>query len=184
MPARDAGGFTIDRGDAVNASIMIRLGTVLLAATLPRFVAAETLPASVAACAAVTDVLQRLACYDREVSQYTQRPPAVSASAASPASAASVPPVAADAPVAAGAPAAIREADTRHWAARIVGIEGRGDDIVVRLDNGQVWEQVQRAEATLGLRNGDRVTIDKGIGTGTYWLAGPSQAVMQVKRNQ
>jgi len=152
------------------------LALALMVSALPGLASAEALPASVAACATLTDVLQRLACYDREVARFTHEPPTTVAKGGISAIAPTTP--APSAPPAVSAPS---KAEPLRVVARIVGIEGHGDDLIVRLDNGQVWEQTQKAEATLGLRPGDRVTIDKGLG-GTYWLGGPSQAVMQVKR--
>jgi len=150
---------------------------------LPALASAETLPASVAACAAETDVLHRLACYDREVARFLQKAPGTaSRDAAAPAAPAA--PAGAAAPAVAPTPTVVApnpENDARHVAGHIVGLDGSGDAVIVHLDNGQSWQQVQKADATMSLRTGDRVTIDRGLG-GTYWLAGPSQAVMQVKR--
>ena len=44
--------------------------------------------------------------------------------------------------------------------------------MVVHLDNGQVWEQVQEPTADMNLRAGDTVTIDKRSLLGSYWLGG------------
>ncbi len=65
--------------------------------------------------------------------------------------------------------------------AHIVSIEGPQDERVLRLDNGQVWEQVQDATAEMSLRAGDAVTIEKGI-MGGYWLGGRSQGIMKVRQ--
>ncbi len=71
--------------------------------------------------------------------------------------------------------------EPRRVTARIVSVEGSPDEKVLRLDNGQVWEQVQEATAEMGLRAGDTVTIEKGI-MGGYWLGGRSQGIMKVRQ--
>jgi hypothetical protein len=54
----------------------VRLLLVLASAIAAPQVFAQTLPASVIACADETDVLKRLSCYDREVSRYRAHPAA------------------------------------------------------------------------------------------------------------
>jgi hypothetical protein len=170
---------------------------------LPRSVRAEALPASVAACAAEHDVGKRLACYDREVARFAPAPPvAPASSAAAVPSAAPVPPAASAPPVAPVPPAAEVAAATaaagageskvasgaqgateqRHIAARIVSIERYPDEIVLHLDNGQIWQQVQAADADPNLHPGDAVTIDRSLGS--YWLSGRSGTALKVKRRQ
>ena len=152
---------------------------------LPAFAAVESLPASVRACAAETDSLRRLMCYDREVARY----PAPVAKAA-PAEAAPAPqatptpatvpttPAAAttSAPPAAGS---ATHTDPQHVTARIVSIDHRPNELTWHLDNGQVWQEVQGVAGDLSLREGDTVKIDKHLGA--YWLSGPHVASMRVR---
>src|SRR5581483_8085097 len=68
----------------------------------------------------------------------------------------------------------------RHIAARIVRVENFPDAIVVHLDNGQVWQQVQEASAAVNLRAGDTVTIDREMAA--YWLSGKDGVVVKVRQ--
>jgi hypothetical protein len=184
----------------------------LSVAALPAHAQADPLPASVRACAAVTDVLQRLACYDREVARYpapaakssapaqlaaptsqgapvTQNSPAPQAAAK-----ASAPPAAPEAnaagsavpPTASGAtptaPAAKKSAtnDSQHVVAHVVSIEHVPNEMILHLDNGQAWQEVQSVPGDLSLREGDAVKIDKHFGS--YWLSGPHVSSMKVRQ--
>jgi outer membrane lipoprotein SlyB len=165
---------------------------------LPRPVRADALPPSVVACAAEHDSRKRLACYDREVARFTPVRPAAVPSAAVPSAAgppAAGPPAAAVAAAAAvgageskvtsgaqGASGTQGAAEPHHIAARIVSIEGYADEIVVHLDNGQIWQQVQATDADPNLHRGDAVTIDRSLGS--YWLSGRSGTALKVKRRQ
>jgi hypothetical protein len=82
-------------------------------------------------------------------------------------------------PQPAQAPASPPEAP-RHVSARIVSIENFPDEIVVHLDNGQVWQQIQEANASVSLRPGDTVTIDREMAA--YWLSGKDGVALKVKR--
>ena len=134
--------------------------------------AAETLPASVRACAAITDSLQRLVCYDREVARFPE-PAATTATkpAAAPAVAA-----AKAAPASAASPAK----DSGRISARVVTIDHRPSEMVLHLDNGQVWQQLQSVSGDLSLREGDTVKIEKHFGS--YWLSGPHVSSMRVRQ--
>ena len=177
--------------------------------------AAETLPASVRACAALTDSLQRLVCYDREVARYPEpaaktptKPEAApaagtaksasAASAASAAKSASPPPASAasgatapsstsstTAPTNTGAAAAndkaaATAADTGRISARVVTIDHQPNEMVLHLDNGQVWQQLQSVSGDLSLREGDTIKIEKHFGS--YWLSGPHVSSMRVRQ--
>jgi hypothetical protein len=155
---------------------------------------AESLPASIRSCASVTDMSSRLACFDQAVKPFLESAPstgaaapnaaaprpAVAANAATPASPAAAPAAAAAANTASATASAPDE--LKHLTARIVSVESLRDGKVIRLDNGQVWQQVQAqdASADVNLRAGDAVTIDKGT-LGTYWLAVRSGDVIKVK---
>jgi len=158
-------------------------------AVLPALVqAADPLPASVRACAAVTDVLQRLACYDREVARYpapaarsapTAAPATPTSQTAAPASQ-SAPMMSSPAPQAAAKvstpPAA--DSDSQHIVAHVVSIERVPNEMIIHLDNGQVWQEVQSVPGDLSLRDGDAIKIDKHFGSN--WLSGPHVSSMKV----
>ena len=151
---------------------------------------AESLPASVRSCASVTDMSSRLACFDQAVKPFLETAP--STGAAVPNAAVPRPAVAANAAtasspaVAPGAAAATNRPgspdELKHLTARIVSVESSRDGKVIRLDNGQVWQQVQAqdASADVNLRAGDAITIDKGT-LGTSWLGVRSGDVIKVK---
>jgi hypothetical protein len=153
--------------------------------------AAESLPASVAACASEKDVLKRLSCFDREVAPFLKQPAAPSAEgkpAAAAAAAATGAAVAASSstPTHSGSGEAAKETvpssggKPQHVAAHIVRIENFPDEIVVHLDNDDVWQQVDPAPASPNLRAGDAVTIDRSMAA--YWLSGPNGVAIKVKQ--
>jgi hypothetical protein len=191
---------------------------------LPAVASADSLPASVRACASETDALQRLECYDREVARYpapapkatSKHEPAAAASAPTNTSAATssptaatsagaaVPPGAAVSPSAAApsgaatptAPAAGQSPaatsspssatntspqEPKRVSAHVVSIDHSSDaTMVLHLDNGQTWEELQSVAGDLSLRQGDSVTIDKHFGS--YWLTGPHVSSMRVRQ--
>jgi hypothetical protein len=175
------------------------LAYLVALAVLPAIVhAADQLPASVRACAAITDVLQRLSCYDREVARYPA-PQAKSAPAGAPAASTSqtpapqaaakvvTPPAASSSntagasapPAAVGADAAAADS-SKHFVAHLVSIERLPNEMILHLDNGQVWQEVQSVSGDLSLREGDAVTIDRHFGS--YWLSGPHVSSMKVRQ--
>jgi hypothetical protein len=145
--------------------------------------AAETLPASVRACAALTDSLQRLVCYDREVARFPE-----TAAAAKPASKPAAAPAPAPAPQPAPPPQPAAATNTPAPAAkasgdisaRIVTIDHQPSQMVFHLDNGQVWEEVQSVSGDLSLREGDTIKIGKHLGS--WWLTGPHVSSMRVRQ--
>ena len=170
------------------------LGCAFSLAAAP-VLAAESVPESVHACAAITDSLQRLVCYDREVAKY----PAFVASAAEKAApaaqqngtaqataprpesnAAPVAPAPATALAAAATTAAATPPADGPISARIVTIEHHPNQLVLHLDNGQVWEEMQSVWGDLSLRAGDVVTIDRHFGS--FWLNGAHVSSMKVQR--
>jgi hypothetical protein len=171
--------------------------------------AAETLPASVRACAALTDSLQRLVCYDREVARFpepaattatkpTAAPavtaakgalatPSTSAPSGGSSSSAGSTPAATNNAAAAGndKPAAAASSaspakDSGRISARVVTIDHQPSEMVLHLDNGQVWQQLQSVSGDLSLREGDTVKIEKHFGS--YWLTGPHVSSMRVRQ--
>jgi hypothetical protein len=167
--------------------------------------AADSLPAGVRACAAITDVLQRLSCYDREVARYPA-PQAGSAPTGAPAASASpmpapqaaakvvtppaasssntagssAPPATAGANTTAPAAGAAAADSSKHFVAHVVSIEHLPNEMILHLDNGQVWQEVQSVSGDLSLREGDAVTIDRHFGSS--WLSGPHVSSMKVRQ--
>jgi hypothetical protein len=52
-------------------------------------------------------------------------------------------------------------APPRHLIAKVSAVHQAGDDLVVTLDNGDVWEQSAPATSQLNLRPGDVVHVDR-----------------------
>jgi hypothetical protein len=138
--------------------LRIVISSAILALSIAARSGAETLPPSVRACIGLSDAGQRLACYDREVARliapvdtFTQAPAAVAPVAPLPSStvpAASPPPV----------------AEVRHLTAKVSAVHQSGDNLIVTLDNGSVWEQTTSATSQLSLRLGDVVKVDREMG--------------------
>jgi hypothetical protein len=123
---------------------------------------ADPLPASVRACIGEADATQRLACYDREVARLIAPAgtfaPAADAAVAAPA--ASVAPATSSTVPAGSPPAPV----VRHLTAKVSAVHQAGDNLVVTLDNGNVWEQSAPATSQLNLRPGDVVQLDRESG--------------------
>ncbi len=192
------------------------LGWAVSLTALPTLsLAAESLPASVRACAAETDSLKRLICYDREVARFPEpkatspaakNQPAPSTTGGASANTTAAPttaPAAAPTTAAAGdstpAPATAAAGDSTsarssapppgkpatadkpgRVAARIVSIDRSPNEMVLHLDNGQTWQQLQAVVGDLSLKTGDNITIDKRLGS--YWLTGPHVSGMKVRQ--
>lgn len=153
----------------------------------------EPVPASVRACASLTDPTRRLACYDAEAGRSSAGAPATSGSRSSagqpgtahPAAPASPPPAAAGAAATVpGKAAKARPARTRHRArkltAHVLAIQHREEGMFLRLDNGQVWQEVGRVDGDLSLKSGDVVEIEEHLGS--FWLRGPHVYDMNVRQ--
>lgn len=180
------------------------LGCAASLAVIPAL-AAESLPASVRACAALTDSLQRLVCYDREVAKFPA--PAAKAEKSVPGAQQAVggqgaasgnmsgagavdsqggasggsqaPGVAAGGSSRAVTSGQVASGDD-HVAAHIVSIDRQPNEMILHLDNGQVWQEVQSVSGDLSLREGDAVKIDRHLGS--FWLTGPHVSSMKVQR--
>src|SRR5215468_334294 len=99
--------------EAVVAWVVLLSCALPVVVLLPRPVRADSLPASVAACAAEHDPHERLACYDREVARFAPAaaaPAAVAPAAVAPAAVAPAAVASAAAASAAAAPAAAASA--------------------------------------------------------------------------
>jgi hypothetical protein len=67
-----------------------------------------------------------------------------------------------------------------HLSAHIVSIEHTPNEMVLHLDNGQIWQEAQSTSGDLSLQIGDAVKIDKHLGS--YWLSGPHVSGMKVRQ--
>ena len=167
------------RGTAAAAALVGIAAAVTLCALSPAAYA-ESLPAGIRACAHEPDSLKRLLCFDKEVARYSDEPAATNDGRR-------IPPGGQPAPVGAraDAPAPVAPAPPavpKHIAAKVVSVENFPDAIVVHLDNGQVWEQIQESSADANLRAGDTVSIDQELGS--YWLSGKNGAALKVKQKK
>lgn len=66
--------------------------------------------------------------------------------------------------------------------ARIASVDASSEQLVLRLDNGEVWEQTDRTAGGLGLRAGDAVTIEKHFGS--YYLSARHVSGMRVRKRR
>ena len=81
-----------------------------------------------------------------------------------------------------GVSAGQQPAPLKHLRERIADVSERGEGyLVLRLNNGQVWEQTE-AGPDLRIGTGDAIQIDRGV-LGAYWLSKPSgHAAIKVRR--
>lgn len=173
--------------------------------------AAEALPPSVRACMSESDATQRLACFDRESARLTQESAPVARQAApppppAPAAAATAAPAAAATAAATTAAAAAqspedrfgyrgtiaraevdkKEAEERQQFEQLtakvseLGTLAHGE-LLLTLDNGQVWQQ-KSGERAMRIKVGDDVTIRRAS-LGSFLLtSGVAKGSMRVTR--
>jgi hypothetical protein len=186
---------------AVASQAALVCPALIYALALAPIARADSVPASIRACALESDSLKRLVCFDREVARYSGQSSTADAKQVPPASppdlraqpttpkvppgppredqsGSAVQPAAPAAAAAAAAPVKL----PRHIAARIASIESSPDAIVVHLDNEQVWEQIQEASADVNLHAGDAVSIDREMGS--YWLSGSGGTAIKVRQKK
>lgn len=143
-------------------------GAALCVGALPAAAVAQAVPVRLSACASITDSMRRLNCFDEGLAQLS-------------ATAASAAPTQRDKALArVSTPAPPAHGTARRAAATVVSIEDHPDDLIIHLDNGEVWEQAQEESATMNLHAGDKVTVEHS--QGSYWLDGPSRVVMKVRQ--
>lgn len=127
--------------------------------------AAETLPEGIRACAQQQDRDQRLACFDAEVARLSS-PAAVAQN------------FGVTRAMAQGQPAQPNEIT-----ARVTDVATRPHgELVLTLDNGQVWQQIEAA-AGWSVKAGDRVIIKSGAFS-SYRLLAPSGRTTKVTRTK
>jgi hypothetical protein len=138
-------------------------------------------PESLRACAAITVDVERYACYDREMARLV--PGAAGATAAA-AAATTAPPLTAEqrfglSPGQEVAQTAKAE-PLQTLEAKVTAVsEISNGRIVINLDNGQVWRQVD-TDVSITLHPGDAVSIKRNT-LGSYWLSSGKRA-LRVKR--
>jgi len=156
--------------------------------------ASIVVPAEILACADELDVMQRLSCYDREVAAAqlaSEAPPPSPQPAAAtqlakpeptPSVAETPVPTIAETPAPSETEAAFGlNAPVKDIVAIVVEIRERPyGELVIRLDNGQIWEQ-KHVDRRFRLRTGETVTISKGAISG-YRLSGSGNRSIQVRR--
>jgi hypothetical protein len=169
----------------------IGLASCVLLMGVPAF--ADSLPPSVRACIGEADATRRLTCYDREVARAIAPPDTFASTPVVPPSLVPPPisrPVPAAAPPAALAPAtsppmpaAAAPAGTpRHLSAKVSTVRQAGDDLIVTLDDGEVWEQSVPGASQLNLRAGDVVKLDRAMGS--WFLSNQYGDTIQVRLRQ
>lgn len=148
------------------------LGAAFLVLVQPAWSAeGDALRQALKHCAAEHDDARRLACYDAEVARLGELPP---------------PPTPEQKFGARGALAQVHEAKREE--PRLEKLEGTvtaiavrpGGELVVTLDNGQVWQQLPIGES-FRLKVGDRVTVKPGA-LGSYAMTSPYGRSAKVRR--
>ena len=151
---------------------------IVSACALVSSVWADSLPAGVRACATETNSDKRLACYDRAVASFIV-PATPSKANVLPDTTKQVESTAHDAHQGTVTGGSMQE--PRHLSARVARIEYSGDDIIVHLDNGQIWQSAPDS-ASISLRKGDAVDLDRTWGS--WWLSGRYDRAIQVRRTK
>lgn len=149
------------------------------AATWPATILATPLPDEVLACAAEMDNVRRLSCYDRAIGELERKGTAST-------------PVGLGTRSEADAQFGLQESPlarkrqllgAKAITAVVSKIQHRADgELVVALDNGQVWRQIEVA-AYFPLEVGDKVQISTGA-LASYFLSAPSKRATRVTRIQ
>jgi hypothetical protein len=162
---------------------------------------AQSLPPGVAACASEKDSLVRLTCFDREVAKYTQSSTSVAPAPAVPAVATPAAPAVAATPPPAASPSAdefgltgeLKRArdEARHTGspamtelhAAVTKISAKPyGELVLELDNGQVWTQNEKKSSFI-IKVGDKVVI-RAAKLGSFMLSTEDGATSRVHRTR
>jgi hypothetical protein len=160
---------------------------------------AQTLPQSVLQCASVDNDIARLECFDKEVARATQRGASVAPTQVPPAQAVPpAPPVASTQPNSAspndddfgvsGELARKRKAEEiktgsapRELRAAVAKVKTKPyGELVLELDNGQIWEQPER-KSGFSIKEGENIRITQGA-MGSYFVIADSGATSRVRR--
>ncbi|MGD9599421.1 MAG: hypothetical protein AB7G76_15750 [Steroidobacteraceae bacterium] len=135
----------------------------------------DALPEALAQCAAERDDTRRLACYDAEVARLAKQPP---------------PPTAEEKFGARGDLVREQERTAEPAEPRLTRLEATvtaiaarpGGELVITLDNGQVWHQLPTGER-FRLEVGDKVVVKRGA-LGSYSMASPYGRAVKVRRTK
>jgi type II secretory pathway component PulM len=165
---------------ARSRKVWVMAGGAMALLALTGFASGESLSARVRACAAETDSLRRLVCYDKSVAPFAEAAPAADPKYDATAGQMQHDSKSNAVPDSAAQDRAAQK-ESRHITAHVVSINSEHGQMMVHLDNGQVWEQVQEPTADLNLRAGDTVRIDMRSFFGSYWLGGRTKGVMKVR---
>lgn len=163
---------------------------------------AQEVPQTILDCTDLKRDAARLACFDREVAQLTQRPASVASTPTSPAPPAPPAPIATPVVPAQQANVAPKNDEfgmsgdiARKRAAVQPEVEKPADSIeatltkltsrpygelVFELDNGQVWQQLE-TKKNFEIKEGSKVRIKKGA-MGSYFLIADSGVATRAKR--
>jgi hypothetical protein len=160
---------------------------------------AQSLPQSVIQCASVDNDSARLECFDKEVARLTQRNAAVAPTQSPPVQVG--PPAS---PVASTQPknaSAIdddfgvsgelarrraaeekrNETTPRELRAAVTKVRTKAyGEVVLELDNGQIWEQPER-KSGFSIKEGENIRITQGA-MGSYFLQADSGATSRIRR--
>jgi len=177
-----------------NAFLAVALSSVLVSPVL-----AQDLPQSIMDCAAIQPESNRLACFDREVARHKPVPATVAPTQVAPVASAPATPVVAATPpqnaktkedefgVSGQLARKRKEAEQKTEAplaelrAAIVKIRTKAyGERVFELDNGQVWEELEKKYA-LSIKAGEQVHIKQGA-IGSFFLLADSGATTRVRR--
>ncbi len=167
-------------------SLLVCAVSVVPVALSSGIVWAQSLPPSIRACAAETEADRRHACYDREVGRILDAERAAAARRDAPGlraprteTLARVEPKHTTAEQSSSTHGGAEPSGDRI-SARIVSIDDTPDELILHLDNGEVWQQTDRSSGGLGLRAGDSVRIERHFGS--YWLSARHVSAMRVRR--
>jgi hypothetical protein len=180
------------------SAVRIALASVVLAAVVPLAAAAERdREPEGTQCVSIDDAAARLACYDQAFGRPT------AAGVASAAVAEDAAPALSDSPPAGASPDAVRAADEfgltetakrkrdpekakeampESISATVARVSWRPTgEVVVTLENDQVWEQAEIVTTTARVKPGDVVTIRKAA-LGSHTMVTAGRAVIRVRR--
>lgn len=177
------------------SAIRIACVSIMLAAAAASARAADTGrgPEAARECVAIDDASARLACYDEALGRVTAPATAVTVSGGASAAATAVP---ASAEVARAVdefgltetakrkrdPEKARETMPDSISATVAQVSFRPTgEVVVTLDNEQVWVQAEAVTISVRVKAGDAVTIRKAA-LGSYTLLTPSRSSIRVRR--
>ena len=164
------------------------VATVLTVAAVP-IAWAQAVPPSLRACAAETKDAERLACFDREIARLSQLPTTINSPAAAVPPPPPGPPLSAEENFGRRGEMVRKEREEertrtpalKELSAVVTKVSARAHgELVVTLDNGQVWVQ-ELPDPHFSVAVQDKVKIKPGA-LGSFLLAAPSGRSTRVRR--